>query len=150
MFTSLPCIMTRPVYWEELFWEKLRVAHKSQLYYLLQFIVTLVNFFLSLFLFSEEKEYTKCIALHRSCRLYFICKNGFIIAHLPGLIWDLWDTVIKIFTSWVPVADTCNPSYSGGRDQEDVSSKPAPGKYFAWLCFENIQYKTGLVEWLKW
>jgi hypothetical protein len=27
--------------------------------------------------------------------------------------------------SQVPVAHTCNPSYSGGRDQEDSSSKPA-------------------------
>jgi hypothetical protein len=27
-----------------------------------------------------------------------------------------------------PVACTCNPSYSRGRDQEDCSSKPAPGK----------------------
>jgi hypothetical protein len=26
----------------------------------------------------------------------------------------------------VPVAHTYNPSYSGGRDQEDCSSKPAP------------------------
>jgi hypothetical protein len=26
---------------------------------------------------------------------------------------------------WVPVAHTCNPNYSGGRDQEDCSSKPA-------------------------
>jgi hypothetical protein len=25
----------------------------------------------------------------------------------------------------MPVAHTCNPSYSGGRDQEDLSSKPA-------------------------
>jgi hypothetical protein len=27
-----------------------------------------------------------------------------------------------------PVAHACNPSYSGGRDQEDHSSQPAPGK----------------------
>jgi hypothetical protein len=27
--------------------------------------------------------------------------------------------------SQVPVADTCNPNNSGGRDQEDCSSKPA-------------------------
>jgi hypothetical protein len=27
--------------------------------------------------------------------------------------------------SQVPVAHTCNPSYSGDRDQEDCSSKPA-------------------------
>jgi hypothetical protein len=26
---------------------------------------------------------------------------------------------------WAPVAHTCNPSYSGGRDQEDHGSKPA-------------------------
>jgi hypothetical protein len=25
----------------------------------------------------------------------------------------------KMRRSWVPVAHTCNPSYSGGRDQED-------------------------------
>jgi hypothetical protein len=27
-----------------------------------------------------------------------------------------------------PVAHECNPSYSGGRDQENQSSKPAPDK----------------------
>jgi hypothetical protein len=26
---------------------------------------------------------------------------------------------------WAPVAHTCNPSYSRGRDQEDRGSKPA-------------------------
>jgi hypothetical protein len=26
---------------------------------------------------------------------------------------------------WAPVAHTCEPSYSGGRDQEGCSSKPA-------------------------
>jgi hypothetical protein len=31
---------------------------------------------------------------------------------------------IKIFfSSWALVAHTCNPSYSGGRDQEDCSLK---------------------------
>jgi hypothetical protein len=29
--------------------------------------------------------------------------------------------------SWALVARTCNLSYSVGRDQEDHSSKPAPG-----------------------
>jgi hypothetical protein len=28
------------------------------------------------------------------------------------------------------VAHTCNPSYSGGRDQKDHGLKPAPGKWF--------------------
>jgi hypothetical protein len=27
--------------------------------------------------------------------------------------------------SWAPVAHACNPSYSGGRDQEDGGLKPA-------------------------
>jgi hypothetical protein len=30
----------------------------------------------------------------------------------------------------VPVAHTCNPSYPGGKYQEDGSSKPALGKEF--------------------
>jgi hypothetical protein len=30
--------------------------------------------------------------------------------------------------SRAPVAHICNPSYSGGRDQEDRGSKPAQGK----------------------
>jgi hypothetical protein len=29
--------------------------------------------------------------------------------------------------SWAPVAHTCNPSYSGGRDQDDDGLKPAWG-----------------------
>jgi hypothetical protein len=32
--------------------------------------------------------------------------------------------------SQVPVAHNCNPSYSGGRDQEDHSSKPAQANSF--------------------
>jgi hypothetical protein len=31
----------------------------------------------------------------------------------------------KYLICWVPVAHTYNPSYSGGRDQEDWDSKPA-------------------------
>jgi hypothetical protein len=33
-------------------------------------------------------------------------------------------------TSWATVAHACNPSYSGGRDQEDHNLKPASGKKF--------------------
>jgi hypothetical protein len=32
--------------------------------------------------------------------------------------------------SWALVHHPCNPSYSGGRDQEDPGSKSAPGKKF--------------------
>jgi hypothetical protein len=42
-----------------------------------------------------------------------------------------------------------NPSYWGGRDQEDHSLKPALGKQFMRLFLKNIQLE-GLVEWLKW
>jgi hypothetical protein len=34
--------------------------------------------------------------------------------------------LVKNFVeNWAPVAHACNPSYSGGRDQEVHSSKPA-------------------------
>jgi hypothetical protein len=46
-------------------------------------------------------------------------------------------------------AHACNPSYSGGRDQEDHHLKPAPGKWFVRHYLENTQHKTGFVEWLK-
>jgi hypothetical protein len=42
------------------------------------------------------------------------------------------------------MAYACNPSYSGGRDQEHHISKPAPASVRPYL--EKIQYKTGLVE----
>jgi hypothetical protein len=49
-----------------------------------------------------------------------------------------------------PVAQTCNPSYSGSKDQEDYSSKQVQ------TVLENLsqnpiihQKKKGLVEWLK-
>jgi hypothetical protein len=47
------------------------------------------------------------------------------------------------------VAHTCNPSYSGGRDQEDHGLKPAPEKELVSPYLENIQHKKGLAEWLK-
>jgi hypothetical protein len=47
------------------------------------------------------------------------------------------------------VSHTCNPSYSGARDQEDHCSKPA------WICEtlskkkKKTHHKKGLVEWVK-
>jgi hypothetical protein len=46
----------------------------------------------------------------------------------------------------VLVARSYNSSYSGDRDQEDCSSKPAPGKWFV----RPYLNKTGLAEWFKW
>jgi hypothetical protein len=47
----------------------------------------------------------------------------------------------------VAVAHTCFPSYSGGRDQEDPSSKPAQGNSSQDPISENTQpKKTGSVS----
>jgi hypothetical protein len=53
----------------------------------------------------------------------------------------------------VPVAHPCNPSYSGGRDQEDHSLKPAwaNSSKDSILKKQTKQNKSQkrLVEWLK-
>jgi hypothetical protein len=49
-------------------------------------------------------------------------------------------SLIKLCGRQVPVAHSCNPSYSGGRDQEDCCSNKPPQK--------NTSQK-GLVERLK-
>jgi hypothetical protein len=51
--------------------------------------------------------------------------------------------------SWVPVAQTCNPSYSGGRDQEDHGSKPAQAHSSARPYLKKPFKKIGQVECLK-
>jgi hypothetical protein len=52
--------------------------------------------------------------------------------------------------SWGSVAHTCNPSYSGGSDQEDCGSKPALGKQFQRPFLKKTHHKKkGLVAWLK-
>jgi hypothetical protein len=55
----------------------------------------------------------------------------------------------NILRSQVPVVHTCNPSYSGGRDQEDGSSKPAQANSSGNPISKNPITKIGLVEWLK-
>jgi hypothetical protein len=47
------------------------------------------------------------------------------------------------------VAHACNPNYSGGRDQEDRSSKPAKTNTSGDPILKKIFHKKGLVEWLK-
>jgi hypothetical protein len=53
------------------------------------------------------------------------------------------------------VAHTCNPSYSGGREQEDHDSKPAQANSSGDPISKKQNktkknpYKKGLVEWLK-
>jgi hypothetical protein len=51
--------------------------------------------------------------------------------------------------SRVPVAHTCNPSYSGDRDQEDYGLKPAWANSSRDPILKKPIKKKGLVEWLK-
>jgi hypothetical protein len=49
------------------------------------------------------------------------------------------------------VAHICNPSYSGGKDQEDCGSKPDQANSSGDpISKENFAKKKWLVEWLKW
>jgi hypothetical protein len=41
------------------------------------------------------------------------------------------------------VTHTCNPSNSGGRNQEDHGLKPSPGKQFVRPYLKNTCYKKG-------
>jgi hypothetical protein len=47
--------------------------------------------------------------------------------------------------SWALVAHACNPSYSGGRDQ-DSGSKPAWANTAQDPIFKKTHHKKGLVE----
>jgi hypothetical protein len=54
-------------------------------------------------------------------------------------------------SSWVLVAHTYNPSYSGGRNQEDHSSKPAwanSSRDPIWK-YPSHTKKKSLVEWFN-
>jgi hypothetical protein len=47
------------------------------------------------------------------------------------------------------MAHACNPSYSGGREQEDyVWGQPV--QIVQETLSQNTQYTKGLMEWLKW
>jgi hypothetical protein len=45
---------------------------------------------------------------------------------------------------WAPVAHACNPSYSGGREQEDLDLRSDKGKQFVRPYLEKKQHKIGL------
>jgi hypothetical protein len=49
--------------------------------------------------------------------------------------------VEKVRVGQALLSHTCNPSYSGSRDQEDHSLKPALGKQFVRLYFEKYPTK---------
>jgi hypothetical protein len=60
---------------------------------------------------------------------------GIFIQALTSLVLKTW--------SWVPVVHTCNPSYSGGRNQEDS------GQLRQIVLEIETHHKKGLVEWLN-
>jgi hypothetical protein len=47
------------------------------------------------------------------------------LSHVPSPSYNAFPGLETRLQSRVPMAHACNPSYSGGRDQEDRSSKPA-------------------------
>jgi hypothetical protein len=47
------------------------------------------------------------------------------------------------------VTHICNPSYSGGRDQEDRYWKQAWAKNSARSYLEKTHHKKGMAQWLK-
>jgi hypothetical protein len=51
--------------------------------------------------------------------------------------------------NWVLVAHAYNPSYSGGRDQEDCGLKPAQANSSTRPYLEKPFTKIRLLEWLK-
>jgi hypothetical protein len=55
----------------------------------------------------------------------------------------------KLQRSWAPVAHTCNPSYSGDRDQEDCGLKPVRANSLRKPVSKKPVTEKGLVEWLK-
>jgi hypothetical protein len=55
---------------------------------------------------------------------------------------------MKFFSqAWVAYA--CNPSYSGGRDQEDQGLKPSWANSSGDPILKKTHHKKGLMEWLK-
>jgi hypothetical protein len=77
----------------------------------------------------------------------FLWGNGriFVIAAGGVVIAILYENK-KHIISWAPVAHACNPSYSGGRDQEDWSSKPASANSSLIPYLKKAVHKIGLVE----
>jgi hypothetical protein len=55
----------------------------------------------------------------------------------------------KSWSSWAPVAHAYNPSYSGGKDQEDLGSKLAWANSSTSPYLQKPYTKIGLVEWPK-
>jgi hypothetical protein len=60
-----------------------------------------------------------------------------------------YDTFLQFVLSQAWTAPVCNPSYSGGRDQEDHSSKSDPANRLKDPISKIPNTKKGLAEGLK-
>jgi hypothetical protein len=56
---------------------------------------------------------------------------------------------LKHGCGWAPVAHACNPSYPGGRDQEDRGLKPVWANNLRDSILKKPITKIRLLEWLK-
>jgi hypothetical protein len=61
--------------------------------------------------------------------------------------WNLSKNILKIQGT---VAHTCNPSYSGGRDQGDWGLKPIPGSLWDPISKKPITKKSDGSRWRPW
>jgi hypothetical protein len=85
-------------------------------------------------------------------RFMMLWKKSSVIKIKEVLLWlRMTDCCMSnIFISgWAPVAHTCNPSYTGGRDQDAHSSKPAWVNSLQDPILKKTYHKKLLVEWLK-
>jgi hypothetical protein len=64
------------------------------------------------------------------------------------LFFSMWLKVVVV-AGLVPVAHTCNPRYSAGRDQEDHGLMPTWENSSQDPISEKTYFQKGLVEWLK-
>jgi hypothetical protein len=74
----------------------------------------------SLFLIPCHSQSASAAQLHRSPQ-----KTNFIIILKNKEKKEAIESHLKIQMCWALVVHACNPSYSGGRDQEDRGLKPA-------------------------
>jgi hypothetical protein len=84
--------------------------------------------------FYINKHLEDCLEFKKAGVVVHVCNPSTLeavrrVANLR-LAWTTWQDPISKNKpkSQVPVVHTCNPSYSGSRDQEDHGSKPGVGK----------------------
>jgi hypothetical protein len=80
--------------------------------------------------------------------VFHLCHLFLTLALFP-LLFSQPSLKLIMTSSWAPVAHACNPSYSGGRDQENRSSKPAWANSLQDPILKEPITNIALVEWLQ-